>query len=71
MSATYGTGETIAADYVESEGQFTSNNNVFIGYIGSTTTNTDLAVAPTASYPKSDGTEAERQTEIYHFYLAW
>ena len=70
VSATYGDGGTILADYNETDLQFTKDNNVFIGYIGSTTTNTDLAVAPTASFP-STATEAERQTEIYHFYLAW
>lgn len=42
------------------------NNNAFIGYIGTGTTNTDLAVAPANKYPADND-----QSEVYHFYLAW
>ena len=46
--------------------EYTTNNNAFIGYIGTGTTNTDLAVVPANKYP-ADGD----QSEVYHFYLAW
>ena len=31
--------------------EFTQNNNVFIGYVGTGTTNTDLTTRPTVSFP--------------------
>ena len=71
-SATYadGVSGTIPNDFEldTDTNQYESRNNKFIGYIGTGTTNTDLATLPTNIYPTDD---VAGQTEIYHFYLAW
>ena len=73
-------GESLTATYVDTAvitsdfdadtdtNQYESRNNKFIGYIGTGTTNTDLAAIPTNIYPTDD---VAGQTEIYHFYVAW
>ena len=66
-------GQWAAADTLDykiggtaAETAIVDNNNAFIGYIGTGTTNTDLVTAPSAKYPADND-----QSEVYHFYLAW
>ena len=70
-TATYVDGGTIPNDFEADTdtNQYETRNNKFIGYIGTGTTNTDLAVLPTNIFPAD--ADATGQTEVYHFYLAW
>ena len=69
-NASGGSGSLSTSDYkvggTAAETAIVDNNNAFIGYIGTGTTNTDLATAPTNKYPADND-----QSEVYHFYLAW
>lgn len=52
--------------HINDKNDYTTNNNAFIGYIGTGTTNTDMTAVPVNKYPADDD-----QSEVYHFYLAW